>query len=232
MNYYRPSSERGRANFGWLDSKHSFSFGHYYDPKHMGFSVLRVINDDAVSPGAGFDTHGHRDMEIISYITQGAIEHKDSMGNQFIVPAGEVQRMSAGSGITHSEYNHSRTAPLKFLQIWIQPNVRGIAPSYEQKRIEQSAQLTALVTPDGKDGSLRMHQDASLYRLQLNKGESLQLPENWRHSYVHVTQGSATLSDIHGQFELASGDGYGTDASDILIESVSEKFEALCFDLP
>ena len=147
MNYIRKSDSRGKVNFGWLNSKHSFSFGSYYDPQHMGWSVLRVINDDQVSAAAGFDTHGHRDMEIISYVLEGAIEHKDSMGNQFVLPAGEVQRMSAGSGITHSEYNHSKTDSLRFLQIWIQPKQLGILPSYQQAKIPQDLAMTALVTP-------------------------------------------------------------------------------------
>ncbi|KZZ46584.1 pirin, partial [Thalassolituus sp. HI0120] len=162
-------------NFGWLNSQHSFSFGHYYDPKHMGFSALRVINDDSVAPGAGFDTHGHRDMEIISYVLEGAIEHKDSMGHSYIVPAGDVQRMSAGTGVTHSEFNHSKQHNLRFLQIWIQPNKLGITPGYQQQKIEQRGKLTPLVTPDGSDGSLSIQQDVSLYRVALNRGESLQL---------------------------------------------------------
>jgi redox-sensitive bicupin YhaK (pirin superfamily) len=138
MIILRPANERGTANFGWLDSKHSFSFGRYYDPEHMGFSALRVINDDSVAPGAGFATHGHRDMEIISYVLQGSIAHKDSEGNVEVLPAGEFQLMSAGSGITHSEYNASQTDPLKFLQIWIQPNTLGSSPGYQQKNFGQA----------------------------------------------------------------------------------------------
>ena len=157
MIYHRPSYERGSANFGWLDSKHSFSFGNYYDPEHMGVSALRVINDDTVTPGAGFGKHGHRDMEIISYVLDGAIEHKDSQGNQFVVKAGEVQRMSAGTGITHSEFNHSEDDALRFLQIWIIPNEMGIEPEYEQKLIEQNGKMTPLASPDGVDGSLTIH---------------------------------------------------------------------------
>ena len=132
MNYIRRADERGHADFGWLDSRHSFSFGEYHDPDHMGFSNLRVINDDTVAPGAGFGTHGHRDMEIISYVLSGAVRHEDSMGNRFVVPAGDVQRMSAGSGVLHSEFNDSDEAPVHFLQIWITPSEMGLAPSYEQ----------------------------------------------------------------------------------------------------
>ena len=162
MLYIRRSESRGNVDFGWLRSRHSFSFGHYYDPKHMGFSVLRVINDDQVVAGAGFDTHGHRDMEIISYVSEGAMEHRDSEGNQYRIPAGEVQRMTAGSGITHSEYNASKTDQLKFIQIWIEPSQQGLHPDYEQAQITQAEQLTALVTPTGSGQSLRINQDASL----------------------------------------------------------------------
>ncbi|WP_211233694.1 pirin family protein [Zooshikella ganghwensis] len=157
MDYIRRAEDRGKTNFGWLDSRHTFSFGQYYEPQHIGISALRVINDDTVIGGADFDTHGHRDMEIISYILEGSIEHKDSMGNQFTVTQGEVQRMSAGSGILHSEFNHSPTKSLHFLQILIQPNVRAIKPSYEQAKIKQSDTLTPLVTPNGRDGSQMMH---------------------------------------------------------------------------
>lgn len=227
MTYFRPSSERGNANFGWLDSKHSFSFGHYYDPKHMGVSVLRVINDDTVAPGAGFDTHGHRDMEIISYVLKGAIEHQDSMGNKFVVPAGEVQRMSAGTGITHSEFNHSNDEELKFLQIWIQPKITGLRPSYEQKRIEQSDKLTALVTPDGRQGSVSMHQDAFIYRLCLNSGEHFTLTSE-RTGYLHIIEGGLL---VNGQ-TLEAGDGLGVGEQSLKVSAKEQGIVALWFDLP
>lgn len=147
----RHAEDRGRANFGWLDSKHTFSFGSYYDPKHMGFSELRVINDDLVQPNAGFDTHGHRDMEIISYVLEGVIAHKDSEGNVQTLPAGEFQLMSAGKGIYHSEYNASETDPLRFLQIWIQPNTFGNKPGYQQKDFGRNAGLTTIATPNGRE---------------------------------------------------------------------------------
>lgn len=226
--YYRPSIERGKANFGWLDSRHSFSFGHYYDPKHMGFSVLRVINDDSVAAGAGFDTHGHRDMEIISYITKGSIEHADSMGNRFVIPAGDVQRMSAGRGVTHSEYNHSKEDELKFLQIWIEPNVRGIEPGYEQKPVIQTDVLTELVTPDGRNGTLMMHQNASISRLVLAAGESINLETGNRAGYLHGLEGSA---DANG-YSLSNGDGLGLNQNSLTIKAGSEGFSGLWFDLP
>lgn len=172
MKYIRRANDRGAIDLGWLQSKHSFSFGSYYDPKHMGVSALRVINDDMVMPGQGFGTHGHRDMEIISYVTEGALKHEDSEGNKHVVPAGDVQRMSAGSGVMHSEFNPSDTEKVKFFQIWIQPNKMGIKPSYEQKSIPQNGILTPLVTPTGENGSLSINQEASLSRLVLGAQET------------------------------------------------------------
>lgn len=227
MYYFRYENERGRANFGWLDSKHSFSFGHYYDPKHMGLSALRVINDDTVKPGAGFETHGHRDMEIISYVLEGSIEHKDSMGKQYVVPAGDVQRMSAGTGVTHSEFNHSKNKPLRFLQIWVQPNKKGISPSYEQKTIVQKGPLTPLVTPDGRDDTLSMQQDASLYRLQLEAGEKLKLDTLQRPGYLHIISGAADVNNN----ALKSGDALGASQEKLNISAINN-LTALWFDLP
>ncbi len=233
MFYYRAAKSRGKANFGWLKSQHTFSFGEYYDGDHMGISTLRVINDDVVAPGAGFGNHGHRDMEIISYILEGSIEHKDSMGNHFTVPAGEVQRMSAGTGIMHSEFNASRTEPLKFLQIWITPNVTGIKPSYEQMPIVQSSTMTALVTPDGRDGSLSIHQDASIYRLKLTAGESYELAalakeENERVGYLHVVEGSS----VNIGTGLKAGDGLGIIKDQLKLTAGDDGLVALWFDLP
>lgn len=228
MHYLRQASERGRANFGWLDSKHSFSFGRYVDRQHMGFSVLRVINDDTVAPGAGFDTHGHRDMEIISYVLKGSIEHKDSMGNNFVVAEGEVQRMSAGTGITHSEFNHSDSEELHFLQIWIEPNQKGIQPGYEQKKIAQTAALTPFVTPDGKDGSLKVHQDAEMYRLVLAAGETIQLDALTRYGYLHVIEGKASIKE----YELGEGDALGIHQQSINLFAGKKGLTALWFDLP
>ncbi|AOS95732.1 Quercetin 2,3-dioxygenase [Microbulbifer aggregans] len=229
MDYIRRADDRGRANFGWLDSRHSFSFGSYFDPRHMGFSVLRVINDDRVRGGAGFPPHGHRDMEIISYILKGSIEHRDSTGNRYKVPAGEVQRMSAGRGIQHSEYNASRTEPLRFLQIWIEPNVTGIEPGYEQASIEQRGPLTPLVTPDGRDGTLSIHQDASLSRLRLAAGETFTLETHGRAGYLHLINGKVKMADE----EFGEGDGIGfIKTREQRLTAGNEGVEALWFDLP
>ncbi len=226
MYYFRASKDRGQAKHGWLESKHSFSFAHYYDPEHMGFHTLRVINDDTVAPGAGFDTHGHKNMEIISYVLEGEIEHQDSMGNRFIIPAGEVQRMSAGSGVTHSEFNHSKTQTLRFLQIWILPNTLDTKPSYEQKRIEQTGPLSALVTPNGDGGSLSIQQDASLYRLQLKQGESYTLETHKNPGYLHMIEGTSTVN----HHTLQAGDALGAESEtlDVLAET---ELTALWFDL-
>ncbi|WP_261884054.1 pirin family protein [Vibrio pelagius] len=227
----RHANDRGTANFGWLDSKHTFSFGHYYDPKHMGFSALRVINDDLVKPGAGFDTHGHRDMEIISYVLEGVIEHKDSEGNVQTLPAGEFQLMSAGSGIYHSEYNGSQSEDLKFLQIWIQPNTSGNKPGYQQKYFGKNTGLTAIVTPDGRDGTLHIKQDASLFQLILEPGQSIELPiANDRKVYVHQVTGQLSVDDVL----LTSGDGAKIEAQSQLsfANQSNESVTALVFDLP
>ena len=225
----RRSEDRGKANFGWLNAKHSFSFGQYYDPEHMGVSVLRVINDDTVAPSAGFDTHGHRDMEIISYVLDGAVRHEDSMGNRYVVPAGDVQVMSAGTGVMHSEFNDSDTNPVHFLQIWITPKVMGTKPRYEQKRIEQNGKLTPLVTADGRDGSLTMQQDASLYRLQLEANESIEL--DLAKGYLHLIEGALTLSQVDGSsVEMKPGDGFGF--SELTTVVADEPAHALLFELP
>lgn len=227
MQYIRRASDRGAADFGWLKSNHSFSFGNYYDPKHMGVSVLRVINDDTVMPGQGFGTHGHRDMEIISYVTEGALKHEDSEGHKHVVPAGEIQRMSAGSGVMHSEYNPSDTEKVKFFQIWIQPNKRGIQPSYEQKRIPQNGVLTPLVTPIGENGSLSMNQEASLSRLVLGAQETFKMtPE--RIGYMHVVKGAVNVNGI--RFE--AGDAFASDPKQALEFEADSELEALWFDLP
>lgn len=239
MNYLRRSEERGQADFGWLDSKHSFSFGEYYDPNHMGVSALRVINDDRVAAGAGFDTHGHRDMEIISYVLEGAVRHEDSMGNQYVVPAGDVQIMSAGSGVMHSEFNDSNDTPVHFLQIWIQPREKGLKPEYGQKRIEQHNVLTPLVTADGREGSLLMNQDASLYRLQLGvegatqTERSISLEGINQVRYLHVISGEISVNGV----SIGPGDAAGFESGvplSIELENVEnvESVEALLFELP
>ncbi|MBO1273065.1 pirin family protein [Shewanella sp. 4t3-1-2LB] len=225
----RKASERGQADFGWLQSRHTFSFGNYYDPRYMGVSALRVINDDRVIPGQGFATHGHRDMEIISYVISGTIAHKDSYGHVKDLPAGEFQLMSAGSGIYHSEYNPSATEPLHFLQIWIQPATTGGQPEYQQKAFEQTEALTAVITPDGRDGTLRIKQDATVYRLQLADAEQLTLPlTNSRTLYLQLIKGELTLNGT----QLNVGDGVSVTDEQLLSMQASEAVEALVFDLP
>ncbi|GGZ14671.1 pirin family protein [Shewanella fodinae] len=225
----RKASERGQADFGWLQSRHTFSFGNYYDPRYMGVSALRVINDDRVIPGQGFATHGHRDMEIISYVISGTIAHKDSYGHVKDLPAGEFQLMSAGSGIYHSEYNPSATEPLHFLQIWIQPATTGGQPEYQQKAFEQTEALTAVITPDGRDGTLRIKQDATVYRLQLADAEQLTLPlTNSRTLYLQLIKGELTLNGT----QLNVGDGVSVTDEQLLSLQASDNVEALVFDLP
>jgi redox-sensitive bicupin YhaK (pirin superfamily) len=225
----RRSEERGPANHGWLQSRHSFSFGSYYDPRHMGVSALRVINDDKVAAGAGFAPHSHQDMEIISYVKKGTIEHKDSMGNVEKLPAGEFQLMTAGTGVTHSEYNPSSSESLEFLQIWIIPNQTGLEPGYQQKRFEPRPGLQLIASPDAREGSLRLHQDACLYQLQLPAGESASHAlAPGRKAYLHVVSGSLR---VQGE-EFGEGDGATiSDVDNIDFEALAES-EALLFDLP
>jgi hypothetical protein len=208
---------------------HTFSFGSYYDPEHMGVSVLRVINDDRVIPGAGFATHSHRDMEIISYVKRGTIEHKDSMGNIKSLPAGEFQLMSAGTGVTHSEYNPSDSEPLEFLQIWIVPDEPGIEPGYQQKRFADQPGLQLIASHDGRDGSLRIHQQAELWQLKLDKHEQAShTPSPGRTVYVHVITGSLAI----GHEQLEAGDGATlNDMQEISFQTDSQA-DALVFDLP
>ncbi|NMG65983.1 pirin family protein [Azoarcus indigens] len=225
----RLAQDRGHANFGWLDSHHTFSFGSYYDPRHMGVSALRVINDDRVVAGAGFDTHRHRDMEIISYVLEGTIEHKDSTGTHSQLKAGEVQVMSAGRGIAHSEYNPSAKDGLHFLQIWIEPAVDGIAPGYVQQDFSGLRGKNLIVSPDGRDGSLPIHQDASVYQLKLAAGEEASHEATaGRSYYVHVAQGSLRVNEVL----LNTGDGAEI-AGEALIRLQAEgETEALLFELP
>ncbi len=229
MDYFRRANERGHAHHGWLNSFHSFSFASYYDPSHMGISVLRVINDDTVAGGAGFGAHGHDDMEIISYVLEGSIEHRDSMGHVSVLKAGEVQRMSAGTGVRHSEYNPSPKMPLHFLQIWILPKKKSVKPSYEQKFIEQTSTLTPLVTPNGKNGSLTINQDAGIYRLELKAAQKHNFKRNHRTGYLHILSGSARINETL----VAKGDGIGlTSAAELNLTASTEGLQALWFDLP
>jgi quercetin 2,3-dioxygenase len=232
MNTVRRSNERGHADHGWLDSYHSFSFADYFDSNHVEFGPLRVINEDRVAPGAGFGAHPHRDMEIISYVLSGQLAHKDSMGNGSVIGTGDVQRMSAGSGVRHSEFNASSSEGVHFLQIWIKPQVSGIKPSYEEKHFADSdkqGRLRLIASPDGRDGSVLIHQDASLYagRFDAEEAASLALRRG-RRSYVHVVRGTVTVNGI----ALNAGDALKiTDSPTVHIENGHES-EVLVFDVP
>jgi redox-sensitive bicupin YhaK (pirin superfamily) len=234
MMNIRRANERGLADHGWLSSHHTFSFADYYDPAHMGFRALRVINEDRVAAGEGFPRHPHRDMEIVSYVLDGALAHRDSMGTGSTIRPGDVQRMSAGSGVTHSEYNASKADPVHFLQIWLMPNQRGIAPSYEQKTFspeEKRGQLRAVATPDGSDGSVTLHTDATLYAGLFERGQSARLElQPGRHAWVHVARGGAR---VNGQ-DLAAGDALAlSNEAEVLVEGLFEgdAGEVLVFDL-
>lgn len=227
----RPAQARGHANHGWLDSYHTFSFANYYDPKHMGFRDLRVINEDWVAPGRGFGMHGHRDMEIITYVLEGALEHKDSLGNGAIIRPGEVQRMSAGTGILHSEFNPSDTDPVHLLQIWILPNQQGLEPSYEQKAFteaERSGQFRLIAAPNGRDGAVTIHSDVELYSTILKPGDqaTYQLQPN-HYAWLHVATGTAMLDGK----TLAAGDAVAVGDEKALNLTTEEGTELLLFDL-
>ncbi len=228
----RKAEERGHANHGWLDSYHSFSFADYYDPEHMGFGPLRVINEDRVQAGSGFGTHGHRDMEIISYVLEGALGHKDSMGNGSSIVPGDVQRMSAGTGVQHSEFNHNKTEVTHFLQIWIEPKFTGIRPSYEQKHFpaaEKRGRLRLIASPDGREGSVTIHQDALVYAAVLDgKDAATHTLAPGRRAYVHVARGAVKLNGI----ELKGGDGVKIASENELKFSGAKQAELLLFDLP
>ncbi len=203
----RPAAERGQTDWGWLDSRHTFSFGEYYDPRHLGFRSLRVINDDRVKPGAGFGTHGHRDMEILSYVLEGGLEHKDSTGGGGVIRPGEIQFMRAGTGVTHSEYNASKAEPVHFLQIWVVPDTRGLAPGYDQKAFDADAArrgFVPLASKEGHEGSIPVHQDVALWMTRLAEGDERVHPlAPGRHAWVHVARGAVTMNG----HALQEGDG-------------------------
>ena len=232
MIQIRRAEDRGQADHGWLRSAHSFSFADYYDPAHMGFGPLRVINEDRVAPGRGFGTHGHRDMEIISYVLDGALGHKDSMGNGSSIRPGDVQRMSAGTGVMHSEFNHQQDGTTHFLQIWIEPARRGLSPSYEERRFEAAdkrGRLRLIASPDGREGSVTVHQDAQIYAGLFDGDESatLAVPAG-RRVYVHLARGEVT---VNGQ-ALRHGDALKlTDESTVTV-SGGQGAEVLVFVLP
>lgn len=232
MLVLRKSADRGRADHGWLQSAHSFSFADYFDPEHVEYGVLRVINEDRVQPGHGFGTHGHRDMEILSYVLDGELEHRDSMGNGSVMRPGDVQRMSAGTGVLHSERNPSPTNGVHFLQIWIRPSRSGLAPEYEQKRFEPAekrGRLRLVVSPDGAEGSVRMHQDARLYAGLFDGDErATHAIAPGRRVYVHVARGSVRVNGT----ALQAGDAVKGDAPRELVLDGGRDAEVLLFDLP
>jgi len=228
----RKAEERGHANHGWLDTYHTFSFADYQDPREMGFGPLRVINDDTVKPGQGFGTHGHRDMEIITYVLEGALEHKDSMGNGSIIRPGNVQRMSAGTGVRHSEFNPSRDEGVHFLQIWIEPNRTGVQPGYEEKQFgpaEKKGQLRLIASPDGREGSVTIHQDATVHASMLDARDAVthHLAPG-RHAYIHVARGALKINGT----PLKGGDGVKIEKESAIELKDAREAEVLLFDLP
>ncbi len=228
----RKAHERGTTRLAWLDSRHTFSFAEYYDPDQIGFSVLRVINEDRVAPGGGFPSHGHRDMEIVTYVLEGALEHRDNLGNHCVIPAGDVQRMTAGTGIVHSEFNPSQTESVHFLQIWILPSKTGLTPDYEQKTLEKNpprGRLWPIAAPDAQGGALRINQDARLYIGNLDATQSvIAQPERGRRAYIHVARGKVSLDGV----ELGEGDGVRVSDEPRLELSAAAAAEVLVFDLP
>ena len=228
----RPSGERGLARHGWLESRHTFSFADYHDPAHMGFRTLRVINEDRVQPAEGFGSHPHRDMEILTYVIEGALAHRDSTGASGVIRPGDVQRMSAGTGIVHSEFNASREEPVHFLQIWIIPDRTGIEPGYEQRAfplVERRGRLRLLAAPDGRDGALVLHQDASVFGAMLPAGTRVAHElESGRHAWLQVVKGKLALNGV----PLATGDGAAASGEQRLTLEAGDDAEVLLFDLP
>ena len=232
----RKSHQRGPSDLGWLKSQHTFSFGHYFDQNHMGFESLRVINDDVVAPGAGFGTHPHADMEIISYVLEGSLEHKDSMGNGSIIRPGEVQRLSAGTGITHSEFNHSKTDAVHFLQIWFLPESKGIQPGYEQKAFpeaDKQSQFRLVASRDGREHSVSLHQDVDMYVALLNqetengKERIAFHPQSGRAQWIHIARGAVTLNG----HQLEAGDGVAIREESEITLSNGQDAEVILFDM-
>jgi quercetin 2,3-dioxygenase len=227
----RAAKDRGHTDWGWLDSRHTFSFGEYHDPGHMGFRALRVINDDRVEPGAGFGTHGHRDMEILSYVLEGGLAHKDSMGTGSVIRPGTMQMMRAGTGVTHSEYNASKTEPVHFLQIWLVPDTRGLAPAYGEKPVDREAArrgFELLASKDGREGSMQIQQDVDLWLVLPEPGDRRELRlRPGRHAWVHVARGAI---DLNGT-SLDEGDGAAVSGADLLTVAGRAPAEVLVFDL-
>jgi redox-sensitive bicupin YhaK (pirin superfamily) len=232
MLQIRKSDDRGLADHGWLKSYHTFSFGHYYDPDHTGFGPLLVINEDRVQAGRGFGTHGHKDMEIISYVLDGELAHQDSMGNGSVLRYGDVQRMSAGTGVQHSEFNHSRSQLVHFLQIWIEPNAKGIPPSYEEKHFDAASKkgrLRLIASGDGRDGSVLIHQDAAIYAAILNGDDRVRHElAPGRSAYLHVVRGRLEANGA----ALVAGDALKVTGESLVTLGEAEAAEVLLFDLP
>ena len=231
MMTLRRAAERGRSELDWLDSRHTFSFADYHDPRWMGFRELRVINEDRVEPGRGFGTHAHRDMEIVTYVIEGALQHRDSMSNGSIIRPGDVQRMSAGTGVTHSEFNPSQTEPVHFLQIWILPARTGMPPGYEQRRFpvdEKRGMLRLVASPDGRDGSVTVHQDVDLFAVVLEAGETVSHAlQHGRHAWIQAVTGTVAL----GGTALAPGDGAAVSEERSITLAARDAAELLLFDL-
>jgi redox-sensitive bicupin YhaK (pirin superfamily) len=231
MMVIRPGAARGHFDHGWLDTYHTFSFASYHDPQHMGFRSLRVINEDRVKAGEGFGTHAHRDMEILTWVLEGALEHKDSMGNGSIIRPGDIQRMSAGTGVTHSEFNPSRDEPVHLLQIWLLPRQRGLSPGYEEKRFPPETRRGALrliAARDGREGAVTIHQDADLWTSLLEPGESVRhVLEAGRHAWLHVAAGAVSANGV----PLRAGDGAAISDEKTVEVRASERAEILLFDL-
>jgi hypothetical protein len=232
MQTIRKAQDRGATRIAWLDSRHTFSFGDYYDPAEAGFSVLRVINDDRVAPGGGFPSHSHRDMEIVTYVLEGALEHRDNIGNNSVIPAGDLQRMTAGNGIVHSEFNHSKTQPVHFLQIWILPSRGGLEPGYEQETLDKNpprGQLRLVVGPDSHKGALKINQDARMYIGTFDPGQSAAAQlDAARRAYVHVVRGKISINGA----QLGEGDGARVSDERRVDLSAGAQAEVLLFDLP
>lgn len=231
MMQIRRNQERGHFHHGWLDTYHTFSFGDYYDPKHVAFRSLRVLNEDVVAPGTGFPTHAHRDMEIVTYVLEGGLQHRDSMGNGSVMRPGDVQRMSAGTGVTHSEYNASKSDPVHLLQIWFLPERRGLAPGYEQKAFsdaEKRGQLQLVASPDGREGSMTIHQDSELYATLLRADETVRHElRPGRHGWVQLARGAVKLNGT----DLAAGDGAALSNEKVIELTGVRDAEVLVFDL-
>lgn len=231
MIHIRKAEDRGPSNLGWLQSQHTFSFGHYYDPNHMGFESLRVINDDRVAPGAGFGTHPHENMEIISYVLEGALAHKDSMGNGSVIQPGDVQRLSAGTGMMHSEFNHSKEHPVHFLQIWFLPDTKDVKPSYEQKQFspaEKRGKFRLVASKSGREGSVSLHQDVDMLAAMIDGHEkaSYELTDG-RSAWVHIARGHVTLNGT----ALKAGDGASFEEKASLTFTQGQDAEVIIFDM-